>query len=124
MSCVVRILLFVALALASATKGASAAEVSCIEASKYKHLFLLFDNDPRKFAAYFGLPQGQFPRPEYCRAALVNGGYGAEADIANVMKIIVDNRGWLSTIYLQSGGGLVRVGVGTGILARNFWLRT
>ena len=124
MNRVARVLLLLALALVPATRSASAADVSCIEASKYKYLFLLFDNDPRKFAAYFNLPPGQLPRPDYCRAVLVNGGYRSEADITQVMRFIVENRGWLSEIYLQSGGGLVLVGVGTGILARNFWLKT
>lgn len=39
---------------ASATK-ASATDVQGIEASKYKYVYQLFDNDTRRFADYVGL---------------------------------------------------------------------
>ena len=107
-----------------AVNHAAALDVSCIEASRYKYLFQLFGGDTRKFIAYFNLPAGQLPRPEYCRAALLDGGLSSDEDVTKVIKIIGDNHGWLATLYLRSGGGLVRVGVGIGILARNFWLKT
>lgn len=32
---------------------AHAIEITCVEASKYKYIFRIFDNDPRSFARFF-----------------------------------------------------------------------
>ena len=52
---------------------ARALEVQCIEASKYKHLYLIFGNDRRKLAQYLRLNEANLPDAEACRALLVTG---------------------------------------------------
>src|SRR5262245_4290450 len=52
---------------------AAALEITCIEASRYKHLYKIFGGDARKFAAYLQIDPGRLPNPEHCRAALVSG---------------------------------------------------
>ena len=56
---------------------ATAIEVQCIEASKYKYLYQIFGGDSKKFAAYLQLDAGKLPNPEHCRAALISGGIEA-----------------------------------------------
>ena len=84
-------------------------EVQCIEESKYKYLFQLFDNNTRKFGDYFGLDAetSRMPEPEFCRAALVSGSTGERGkdESGDLIRMISHNRGWLSTIYLSSPGG-------------------
>ncbi len=121
---IARFLAIVAIGLLAATERVSAFEVRCIEASRYQHLVRLFDGDIKKFAAYLNWPAGQLPRPQYCRAALIEGPLKDRTDIAKVMNIIGENHGWLAALYLRSGGGKVFVGVNTGVLARSFWLKT
>ena len=52
---------------------ARALEVQCIEASKYKHLYLIFGNDRRKLLQYLRLNEANLPDAEACRALLVTG---------------------------------------------------
>jgi len=93
---------------ASATK-ASATDVQCIEASKYKYLYQLFDDDRRRFADYFGLDADvrALPDPEFCRAALLSGptGESGKDEFGDLVRMIARNRGWLAAIYLSSPGG-------------------
>ena len=105
---------------------AAAIEVTCIEASKYKHLYKIFGGDPRKFAAYLQIDPGRLPGPEHCRAALITGKIEPPAaqDAAKLADIIVQNEGWLATLHLSSTGGSVGSGYQLGFLARNFWLKT
>jgi hypothetical protein len=105
---------------------AVAIEVSCIEASKYKHLYKIFGGDPRKFAAFLQIDPGRLPGPEHCRAALITGKIEPPAaqDAAKLADIIVQNEGWLATLHLSSTGGSVGSGYQLGFLARNFWLKT
>jgi hypothetical protein len=105
---------------------ATAIEVTCIEASKYKYLYQIFGGDPKKFAAYLQLDVAKLPNPEHCRAALVSGGIGSpqakEAD--KLYAFVAQNQGWLAALHLASGGGSVGSGYQLGFLARNFWLKT
>src|SRR5437868_6669965 len=57
-----------------AAAPAHAIQVRCIEASRYKYLYQIFDNDRDRFAAYFGVNVDQLPGPEVCRAVLVTAG--------------------------------------------------
>jgi hypothetical protein len=104
---------------------AQAIEVKCIEASKYKYLWKLFDDDPKKFAAYLQLDPAKLPSPEFCRAALLTGGIGfANAETQALLDFIIANQGWLATLYLRSGGGSIGEGVKLALLTRMFWLKT
>jgi hypothetical protein len=117
-----------ALALATGLGGgrASALEVTCIEASKYKYLFQIFGGDPRKFAAYFQLNANRLPKPELCRAALISGKVAPakEGDADKLLEFILKNEGWLAALHLASGGGSVGTGYQLGFLTRSFWLKT
>jgi hypothetical protein len=117
-----------ALALATGLGGgrASAIEVTCIEASKYKYFFQIFGGDPRKFAAYFQLDANRVPNPELCRAALISGGVApAKAgDADKLLGFILKNEGWLAALHLASPGGSVGTGYQLGFLTRSFWLKT
>ena len=56
-----------------ATDQAAAIDIRCIEASKYKYLVQLFENDWDRLAAFAGVPVSQRPDPEACRAILITG---------------------------------------------------
>ena len=105
---------------------AAAIEVSCIEASKYRHLYQIFGGDPQKFAAYLQIEPNRLPDPEFCRAALVSGPIEAPDahDVDKLMNFIMANRGWLAALHLASGGGRVGTGYMLAFLARSFWLKT
>jgi hypothetical protein len=103
---------------------AQAIEVKCIEASKYKYLWKLFDDDPKKFAAYLQIDPANLPNPEFCRAALLTGGIDFNGETSKLIDFILANRGWLSTLYLSSGGGSVTQGVELALVVRMFWLKT
>jgi hypothetical protein len=67
------ILFLLAVATVVGIGRAATLEVTCIEASKYKHLYKIFGGDARKFAAYLQIDPGRLPGPEHCRAALITG---------------------------------------------------
>ena len=105
---------------------ASALDFACVEASKYKYLYQLFDGDPRKFAAYLQIDPNKLPNPEFCRAAAVTGGVGDgnPPDPERLGNLILANRGWLAVLYLNSNGGSTDVGFEVGYLIRSAWLKT
>ena len=112
-------------------QAARALDVQCIEASKYKHLYLIFGNDRRKFAQYLRLNEASPPDPEVCRAVLVTGPIeprarsrerGQPTDPDKLLQAVADNRGWLATVYLASGGGNIGAGLIIAEMTRMFWL--
>jgi hypothetical protein len=114
-------------------QNALALDVQCIEASKYKHLYLIFGNDRRKLAQYLRLNETSLPDPEACRALLVTGvmeprvrsrELGQPPDSDKLLRAIADNRGWLATIYLASGGGNIGTGLIIAEITRMFWLKS
>ncbi len=113
-----------ALLACAAPRPAAAIEVECIEASKYKYLWQLFDNDPKKFAAYLQIDPAKLPGPELCRAVFLTGGIHSRVDVDKLIDAITANRGWLATIYLASGGGDSGLGRRLAELVRMFWLKT
>jgi hypothetical protein len=108
----------------------AAIEVRCIEASRYKYLYRIFDNNPAKFAAFFAVDQHRLPSPETCRAVVLTGpidsapGQGAESDFDRIISAIQAGDGWLSTFYLASPGGSVGMGLRLGEATRIFWVNT
>lgn len=119
-----RLLVAVFTVLAAALPGrAQAVEVKCIEASKYKYVWQLFENDPRRFAAYLHTDPARLPNPEFCRAALVTGGM-AKDEAGKLVDFVIANQGWLATLYLESGGGSIAEGVMLSLVTRMFWLKT
>jgi hypothetical protein len=112
--------------LGAAAEQASAVQVQCVEASKYKYLYALFGGDRRKFAAYLEIDAAQhpFPDPEACRAVLVSGGIGGANDRDMLLDQVIANKGWLAQVYLNSGGGSVWVGQQLGYIVRTFRLKT
>jgi hypothetical protein len=112
---------------------ARALDVQCIEASKYKHLNLIFGNDRRKLAQYLRLDEANPPDPEACRALLVTGvmeprarsrELGQPSDSDKLLRAIAENRGWLATIYLASAGGNMGTGLIIAEITRMFWLKS
>jgi hypothetical protein len=112
---------------------AQALDIQCIEASKYKYLYLIFGNDRRKFAQYLRLNETNLPDAESCRALLVTGvmeprarsrELGQPSDSDKLLRAIADNRGWLATIYLASGGGNIGTGLVIAEITRMFWLKS
>lgn len=117
-----------ALLLACASSTAGALDIRCIEASRYKHLLLLFDGDTRKFGDFLGvdLTRHRPPEPDACRAVLLYGPTGsrdARQEFNDVIRVISDNRGWLAAIYFSSPGGTGFFGE-TGQILRMFLLKT
>jgi hypothetical protein len=109
-----------------ACERADALDVTCIEASRYRHLYRLFGNDPKQLAAFLELDPGQLPRPEHCRAVLVSGKVEPRSaqDADKLLAAIEANQGWLATLQLSSGGGIVQTGYQLGFITRMFWLKT
>ena len=110
---------------------ASAMEIKCIEASRYKHLYWIFGDDPQKLAAYLGVDTSRYPLPgrDLCRAAVLSGDVGYEKgrpkdDVSMLLSFVIQNRGWLATIYLDSGGGDTGTGWRLGTVLRSFRLKT
>ncbi|BAT60069.1 hypothetical protein GJW-30_1_02604 [Variibacter gotjawalensis] len=58
------------IAICAFTSVAHAIEIKCIEASRYKYLYKIFDDDRAKAAAFFGVTPEQLASPEACRAAV------------------------------------------------------
>src|SRR4051794_36148912 len=54
-------------------QAAKAIEVQCIEASKYKYLYQMFDNDRAKFAEFLRVSASALPDGEVCRAGIITG---------------------------------------------------
>jgi len=111
-----------------AAAPARAIQVRCIEASRYKHLYEIFDNDRDRFAAYFGVKASELPDGEVCRAVLVSSGVepmkadDPENDFARLMFAVRQGGGWLATLYLASPGGNIWTGLHLGELTRLSWL--
>lgn len=124
----------VLLSLAGAAVGAvpsHAIEVTCIEASRYKHIYRIFGNDRNRFAAYFGVDARRLPGPEICRAVVVTGAVeparrenADDNDFTRLLQAIRQSDGWLATLYLVSPGGNILMGLRLGELTRMFWLNT
>ena len=116
-------------AVLSAAAPAHAIEVTCIEASRYKYIYRIFDNDRIRFATFFGVDARRLPGPETCRAVIVTGSIDAQegersSDADRLVDAIRSGGGWLSTIYLASPGGNIGMGLNLGELTRMFWLNT
>src|SRR5262245_52384077 len=52
---------------------AAAIDIQCIEASRYKYLYKMFDNDRSRFAQFLQVSEKSLPDGELCRAALLTG---------------------------------------------------
>lgn len=114
-------------------QAAKAIEVQCIEASKYKYLYQMFDNDRAKFAEFLRVSASALPDGEVCRAGIITGKIemskearedGRDSDYKTLLSFIERNRGWLSQLYLASGGGNIGMGLGLAEVTRMFWLKT
>jgi hypothetical protein len=105
---------------------AAAIEVTCIESSKYRHLYRLFGGDSKKLAAYLQIGDTRLPNPEFCRAALITGKIepAKAQDVNKLLDFIVKNQGWLAALHLASEGGAIGTGYQLAFLARAFWLKT
>ena len=73
-----RVIAILTLILASCLpiKPLRAADIRCIDASKYKYLWKIFDNNQQKLAEFLKVSPSQLPAPEMCRAILVTGTIG------------------------------------------------
>ena len=115
----------VAVTIAAAGR-ADALEITCIEASRYRHLYQLFGSDPKQLAAFLELDPAKLPRPEFCRAILLSGKVDTRSanDADKLLAAIDANQGWLATLQLSSVGGIVQTGYQLGFITRLFWLKT
>src|SRR5215470_19956113 len=57
-----------------------AVDIRCIDASKYKYLWKIFENNQQKFAEFLKVSPSQLPAPEMCRAILITGTIGPLAE--------------------------------------------
>lgn len=114
---------------------ALAMDVHCIEASKYKYIWMLFDDDKTKFAEFVQVEQDRLPEPDMCRAVVLTGVVGGcksgtvdeqlvHRELAELIAIIEKNQGWLAEIYLSSPGGDHHSAMLLGELVRTSWLKT
>lgn len=100
-----------------------ALDFACVESSRYKYLAAAFDDDLHKLADYLGTDRSALPPPEACRAVVATGSVVA-GDPDRLVEAIAGNHGWLSVLYLGSGGGSVGAGLRLALLTRAFWLKT
>jgi len=91
------------LVLAGGPGGALALEFQCIEASKYKSLMRIFQDDPANFSSYFSLPRDQRPPMDACRALIATGTI-ATGDTRKFLEHVIKNKGWLAVVYLSHSG--------------------
>ena len=91
------------LALAGRPGGALALEFQCVEASKYRSLMRIFQDDPANFSSYFSLPRDQRPPMDACRALIATGTL-AKGDTRKLLEHVSQNKGWLAVIYLSHAG--------------------
>jgi len=113
---------------------AAAIEIRCIEASRYKYLLRMFDNDRGKFAEFLGVRTDRLPDPQACRAVIITGTIGpvtgdiaisdALRDVDKLIGVVARNNGWLANLYLASPGGNQATGMLLGELVRILWLKT
>jgi hypothetical protein len=127
------VVLWGSLCLAPCPREAAALEINCVEASKYKYLYLIFGNDRRKFASYLRVSDAKLPDGETCRAVLISGRMesrkrsqelGEPLDRDKLLDAVATNRGWLATAYLASPGGNIGTGLAAALVMRMFWLKS
>jgi hypothetical protein len=127
------VVLWGSLCLALCPREAAALEINCVEASKYKYLYLIFGNDRRKFASYLRVGDAKLPDGETCRAVLISGRMesrkrsqeiGEPLDRDKLLDAVAMNRGWLATAYLASPGGNIGTGLAAALVTRMFWLKS
>ena len=116
----------VIVAVIAVSGRAEALEITCIESSRYRHLYQLFGGDPKQLAAFLGLDPATLPRPEHCRAILLSGKVDTRSanDADKLLAAIDTNQGWLTVLHLSSNGGIVQTGYQLGFITRLFWLKT
>jgi hypothetical protein len=103
--------------------GASALDFKCVEASRYKNLLQVFDDNPAVLAAYFGLASNQVPDFNACRALAVTGTIGG-GDAEALLNTIIRSRGWLDVLYLSFDGFNLKEELRLAYIIRAFWLKT
>lgn len=110
--------------LASAPSPATAAlEFHCIEASRYKNLLQVFQDDPSTFFSYFNISRRPLPAPDACRALLVTGTIAPDSADALLGRVI-DGRGWLAALYLSFSGTNIEQEAAMATIVRQFSLKT
>lgn len=103
--------------------GASALDFKCVEASRYKNLLQVFDDNPRRLASYFGYDNNQVPDFNACRALAVTGTI-RDGDGAALLDNVLRNKGWLDVLYLSFDGFHLKEEVKLALIIRTFWLKT
>jgi hypothetical protein len=103
--------------------AAAALEFQCIEASRYKNLLQIFEDDPSSFFSYFNLSRRPLPSPEACRALLVTGTIASDSADALLGRVI-EGRGWLAALYLSFSGTNLEQEVAMAAMVRQFSLKT
>ena len=116
-------------ALAVAASGrADALEFTCIEASRYRHLYQLFGGDPKQLAAFLDLdPAATAAARSSAAPCCVSGKVEPRAanDADKLIAAIEANQGWLATLQLSSpAAGSSQTGYQLGFITRLFWLKT
>ena len=98
---------------------------ACIESSKYKYLLKkLFSDDPKQLSlCAWGRSDQSASTRCVPRRVLATGGT-TPGDSQRLIAIIAQNKGWLGTLYLNSGGGDVAPATRNAMVVRDFWLGT
>lgn len=110
-------------ALLMSSPAAAALEFQCIEASRYKNLLLIFQDDPATFFNYFNISRQPLPPPETCRALLVTGTIAPNSADA-LLGHIIEARGWLAALYLSFSGTNIEQEAAMATIVRRFSLKT
>lgn len=106
-----------------AAAPARALDIRCIEASRYRDLLQVFNDDAGAFYQYFGLERSKPLDPNACRAAVVSGQI-APGDADRLLAEISRNRGWLALLYVAFTGSDPKEEALLAHVVRTFWLRT
>ena len=87
----------------TAPPQAAALEFHCVEPSRYKNLFQIFEDNPSTFFTYFNISRRPLPPPDSCRALVVTGTIDHDSAGA-LLNRIIEGRGWLAALYLSFDG--------------------
>jgi formylglycine-generating enzyme required for sulfatase activity len=112
----------VLLACAATANAGWAVDFKCVEASRYKNLLQIFNDDPSGLRSYFGLGN-QLPDMNSCRALIVTGTIRA-GDANALLEQVMQSRGWLALLYLSFDGIYVDEEIKLAQIIRGFWLKT
>ena len=118
-----RVVACATMVLAGMTTAPRALDFKCVEASRYKDLLQIFDDNPAVLSSYFELDRTQAPDLNACRAMAVVGTI-RDGDAERLIGAIIQNKRWLDVLYLAFDGVHLGEEIRLARVIRGFRLKT